>query len=77
MATDEHCPSAAPAPPANARQVARTEVAVGILQRADNALLSPRSLRIHLGYWEFPGGKLGAAKLSSRPCVVNSTRSWA
>ena len=43
---------------------AHTEVAVGILLRADGAmLLSTRPAgKVYAGYWEFPGGKLEAGE---------------
>lgn len=42
----------------------RTEVAVGILIRADGALLltSRPEGKAYAGYWEFPGGKLEAGE---------------
>lgn len=50
-------PSSAPAAPATRKH---TEVAVGILIRADGALLlSTRPAgKPYAGYWEFPGGKI-------------------
>ena len=41
---------------------AHTEVAVGILLRADGALLltTRPAGKVYAGYWEFPGGKLDA-----------------
>ena len=43
---------------------AHTEVAVGILLRADGALLfTSRPVgKVYAGYWEFPGGKLEAGE---------------
>ena len=54
--------SAAPAVPAAPRK--HTEVAVGILLRADGALLlSTRPPgKAYAGYWEFPGGKIEAGE---------------
>ena len=54
--------SAAPAAAVPARQ--HTEVAVGILLRADGALLlSTRPPgKAYEGYWEFPGGKIEAGE---------------
>ena len=53
---------AAPAVPAAPRK--RTEVAVGVLLRADGALLlSTRPPgKAYEGYWEFPGGKIEAGE---------------
>ena len=44
--------------------VQRTEVAVGILIRADGALLfsSRPPGKAYAGYWEFPGGKIEAGE---------------
>ena len=41
-----------------------TEVAVGVLVRADGAfLLTSRPVgKVYAGYWEFPGGKLEAGE---------------
>ena len=54
-------PSGAPAAPAARKH---TEVAVGILIRADGALLlSTRPAgKPYAGYWEFPGGKIEAGE---------------
>lgn len=44
--------------------IKRTEVAVGILMRADGALLfstRPQG-KAYAGYWEFPGGKIEAGE---------------
>ena len=43
---------------------AHTEVAVGILLRADGALLltTRPAGKVYAGYWEFPGGKLEAGE---------------
>ena len=49
---------------ASVDDTARTEVAVGILIRADGALLltSRPEGKAYAGYWEFPGGKLEAGE---------------
>jgi len=49
-----------------------TEVAVGILIRADGALLLTTRPpdKVYAGYWEFPGGKIEAGETvrHHRPC---------
>ena len=64
MADAVAVPAAAPAAPATTTTRRHTEVAVGILLRADGAmLLSTRPPgKPYAGYWEFPGGKLEAGE---------------
>ena len=60
------------------------EVAVGVLVRREpngretEFLLTSRPEgKVYAGYWEFPGGKLEAARRSSRPCDASCTRNSA
>jgi 8-oxo-dGTP diphosphatase len=56
-----------------------TEVAVGILLRADGAmLLSTRPPgKPYAGYWEFPGGKLEAGETVEQALRRDLKKSWA